>query len=112
MSVSDDDLVQIAWPDGFDEFAWEVQAKGYLREVVVTTHGRRYSLDFYDNVRLAQDVEEDLALQHIAVLTNVIVVPLVTRQAIEAAVSAEESRNGFAGFVALNPDEEGGLGQI
>jgi hypothetical protein len=33
-------------PEGFDEYAWEVEAKGYFSEAMLSFSGKRYRLKF------------------------------------------------------------------
>lgn len=41
-------------PVDFDDYAWEVESKGWFGEAVVVAQGKRYKLNFYDPVRLTQ----------------------------------------------------------
>jgi hypothetical protein len=92
---------KIEFPEGFDEFEWEVEAKGWLQGVVVTIDRRRYKVTFYDPTRLAQDIEGELQERSVYLESNVLVVQSVTRanmqKAVEAVVKAE-------GYVALIPE--------
>lgn len=80
--------VTIEFPSGFDDYEWEVEAKGWLQGVVATIDGRRYPLTFYDPTRLSQDIEEELARGTGFFEPNVFVVRSVDREHIESAVAA------------------------
>ena len=70
---------KLEFPAGFDERAvFEHEAKGWLPGVVVTAEGVRFELLFYDPVRLAQDVEEELRHAPFVFESNLVVIPSVT----------------------------------
>jgi len=47
----------IKFPEGFHKYAWEVEAKGWLPDILITINHHHYRVTFYDPTRLAQDVE-------------------------------------------------------
>jgi hypothetical protein len=47
-------------PADFDDYEWEVEAKGWFSEARMIVAGKRYRLNFYDAVRLAQTIQDDL----------------------------------------------------
>jgi hypothetical protein len=94
---------EIEFPKGFDEFEWEVEAKGWLQGVVVTIERRRYRVTFYDPTRLAQDIADELQEKSVYLESNVLVVPSVTRAHMEKAV---ETVVKAGGHVDLIPVEE------
>jgi hypothetical protein len=77
---------QVEFPEGFDDYAWEVESKGWLQGVIVIIDNHRYSLTFYDPVRLRQDVEAELNSAPAFFEPNLVIVPAVTRKHIESAV--------------------------
>lgn len=79
---------RVEFPEDFEDYAWEVEAKGWLQGVVVVIDGRRYPLTIYDLTRLAQDVEEEVGSGETFFERNLVVVSSVTREHIEAAVAA------------------------
>lgn len=86
------DLVRcrVLFPDWYDELAEVVaEHKGWLPEVrVELADGRRVPVHFYDPVRLAQDLEEDVKWGRPCIAEpGLIVVPTVTREAIRQAVA-------------------------
>lgn len=95
--------INVEYPPRFDEYAWEVQAKGWLPGVVGVIQGRRYSVTVYDKIRLAQDVDDSLKRGDVFMERNLLVVRSVTRENIAAAF-AEIVRTGRVGD--LQPDEE------
>lgn len=85
-----------------EEWIWT--SKGYI-VVQVEVEGPppvRYSLTMRDPTRLAQDVEAEVADSHMFSESNVIVLPSIDRQSIEAAVRGLSDR----GFRGLVPDED------
>lgn len=75
-------------PDDFADYAWEVEAKGVLWDARVVLESRELLVTFYDPVRLAQDVEEDVESQHSFVVGNLIVVKRLTVDEMTGAVAA------------------------
>lgn len=85
----------LIFPDDFDDYAWEVEAKGWFNDVVVETDGQRFRITFYDIARLSQDIEDELSANAAFVEKNVVVVRNVTRVAIEQAVKFIAISEGF-----------------
>ena len=55
--------MNIKFPDYYDDFAeFEHEGKGYLSDVLVEFDGVFYSFDFYDPMRLIQDVNEEVGV--------------------------------------------------
>ena len=79
--------IHLEFPPGFEDYEWEVEAKGWLQGVVAVVDGRRYPLTFYDQTRLSQDVEEEIKRGPGFFEPNVIVVRSVTREHIESSVA-------------------------
>ena len=81
-------------PD-FDEADWKLWAiKGYMLNVEFCVRGDRYMLNFFQPVRLAQDVERDLERCGVFFMPNLIVIPALTKSEIERAAKwlAQPSR--------------------
>lgn len=74
-------------PNDFDEYAWEVEAKGWFSDVMVNIAGKVYKLNFYDPARLNQEIEDDFSGNVAFVGGNLVVVRAVNRANIEIAVS-------------------------
>jgi hypothetical protein len=75
----------LIFPEGFDDYAWELASKGVFNEARLEFQGRWYRLMFYDPVRLGQDIEEELRRGGVFFEPNLVVVPTVTRQDMENA---------------------------
>ncbi|MBN9680904.1 MULTISPECIES: hypothetical protein [unclassified Corallococcus] len=78
--------IVLEFPPGFDDYAWEVEAKGWLPGVVAVIQGRRYTLTVYDPARLSQDVEDALKSGKVFLERNLVVVASVTRERIVSAI--------------------------
>ncbi len=89
-------------PSHFDEDASLIATKGWLQGVAILVADRRYEPVFYDPVRFAQTVTDDVRDQGVAVPENVVIVPEVTRVHIEGAVS-RLAADDFALLRALPP---------
>jgi hypothetical protein len=75
-------------PDDFEDYGWEVEAKGWFSEARVIASDARYRINFYDPARLSQEIQDELASGRIFFEPNVIIVRAVTRANMERA--AEE----------------------
>lgn len=81
----------ILFPEDYDELAaFEHSKKGYLRDVVVRLESAGdYILYFIDPVRLQQDLESEVESGRSYLSEpNMIVIPEVTREAIETTVAS------------------------
>ncbi|MFI1212601.1 hypothetical protein ACH4UV_33990 [Streptomyces sp. NPDC020802] len=79
---------RIEWPVPMDEDDWAMQeVKGWL-DVTVGWDGGRQLVEVYDPVRLAQTVELELDQVGRFTARCLLVVPSVTRENIESAMSA------------------------
>ncbi|WP_329257096.1 hypothetical protein [Streptomyces pseudovenezuelae] len=89
---------RIEWPAPMDEPDWAIQEmKGWIGDVTVVWDGGTRVFEIYDPVRLAQTVA--LEIEQIGRFTakNLLVVPSVTRESIETAISAIADR-GFRAY--------------
>jgi hypothetical protein len=82
--VSDFSLI---FPEGYEDYAWELESKGCFSEARLEFQGRRYRLTFYDPARLGQDIENELQRGGVYFEPNLVVVPAVTRQNMEKAAA-------------------------
>lgn len=79
---------RIEWPEPMDEYDWAIQeAKGWLN-VTVTWGAGRQVVEVYDPVRLAQSVASEIDRLGRFTSRSLLVVPSVTRENIESAISA------------------------
>ena len=76
----------LIWPDGFEDYAWQLEAKGRCSGVVIKVGGRSVKPVFYDPVRLKQDLDEEISSKRYFLERNLIVLETVSREAIEAVV--------------------------
>ena len=78
--------LSLALPADFDEYEWEVTSKGYFSDARITVADRHYRLNFYDPVRLNQEIESEFGRGAIFFEPNLLVVQSVTRSNMERAV--------------------------
>ena len=76
----------LIFPAEFDDYASEVESKGWFSDVRLNFRGRRYGLTFYDPVRLGQEIEGEHQRGDVFFEPNLVVVRSVTRQNMEKAV--------------------------
>jgi hypothetical protein len=97
---ADDDLdrqrtLQVVYPALMDDHDWAMtEAKGWIEIAVRSIEGEK-AITFYDPVRLAQQVADAMTGSGYFAESTVVVVPTVTREAIEAVI-ARMAESGFA----------------
>lgn len=74
-----------ALPLDFADYEWEVTAKGRFSEARMTVAGKQYRLNFYDAVRLGQEVESELERGSVFFEPNLLIVRSVTKAEMERA---------------------------
>lgn len=74
-------------PQGYEEYASEVESKGWFSDATLAYSGRRYRLSFYDPVRLAQEIDSKMQRGRVFFETNLMVIRSVTRPNMENAVT-------------------------
>jgi hypothetical protein len=82
MTMTDFSLVL---PADFEDYAWEVQAKGCFADAILTVAGRCYRLNFYDPTRLNQEIESELERGVAFAEPNLVIVRAVTRSNMQQA---------------------------
>jgi hypothetical protein len=92
---------ELQFPPYFDEVQFEITAKGYFADATIIVGERRYRPAFYDPVRLAQDLQDELATNGVFVERSIVVVDQVTRELIERAVAGLARGN----FQGIAPEE-------
>lgn len=86
-------------PADFADYEWEVTAKGYFPDVRMTVSGKHYRLNFYDTIRLGQEVQSELERGRMFFVPNLVIVRSVTRADMEGAVQ-ELVSSGYAASLA------------
>jgi hypothetical protein len=90
----------IELPADFDEYEWQAEAKGWYSEARMIVSGKRYQLNFYDAVRLAQTIEDDLQSGGVFFEPNLVVVRRVTESEMERAAELLVQSGQVASLVA------------
>jgi len=75
-------------PSDFDDYGWEVEAKGWFSGARIIASDTRYPINFYDQARLSQQIQDEVAAGQIFFEPNLVVIRAVTRTNMENA--AEE----------------------
>src|SRR5262249_33513651 len=75
------------FPEDYEEYAWEVEAKGWFSAATLTFAGKRFRLNFYDSRRLAQEIEGKFERGRVFFEPNLVVVQSLTRSNMENAVA-------------------------
>jgi hypothetical protein len=87
---------EVIYPVDMGEYEWwETESKGWL-QVTVRWDAVERAISFYDPVRLSQSMNVDLVRQGYFA-ERIIVVPRLTREAVESAVRAI-AQHGFTEF--------------
>ena len=79
---------ELVLPDDFDDYAWEVEAKGCLLDATVRWSGYDFVVSFYDPVRLAQTIASDLEQSSQTAFDRLVVLSHLTREGVCAAARA------------------------
>ncbi len=77
---------KLSFPDDFDDYEWELESKGWFNGAVVVCQESNYRLSFYDPVRLAQEIEDELSSTAVFMEENLVVINSVDRAHMEKAV--------------------------
>jgi hypothetical protein len=104
-AVSEEEIVGVEYvirfPDYFDEYAGEIEAKGYFADLEIDVGGLKYKPPLYDTVRVRQECEDHLTGGGAAFAErNLVVLSKITREQIGAGI-AELARTEFH---ALSPE--------
>ena len=95
---------ELVFPADYDEYAWEYEAKGYIVGVLLVTAENSYPLNFFEPVRLAQDIGGFLDRNPVYFEPNLVVVPSVTRDhMLEAARYISSHPSLMSGLVPVVP---------
>lgn len=73
-------------PTDFADYEWEVTSKGCFSEAQLSVAGKNYRLNFYDAVRLGQEIKSGLERGGVFFEANLIVVRSVTEEEMARAV--------------------------
>jgi hypothetical protein len=73
-------------PHDFDDYAWEVESKGCFDDVLLEYQGKTYKLNFYDPIRLAQEISDELIVNDVFIEYNLLVIKSVDRLNIKNAI--------------------------
>jgi hypothetical protein len=83
---------QVIYPSSMDDYDWYMtESKGWI-EVTVQWATRRKTITFYDPTRLAQEVQSAVTRSGYFAESAVVVLPAVTKEAIEAVVAQMAQR--------------------
>lgn len=74
-----------ALPSDFADYEWEVTAKGCFSEARLTVAEKSYRLNFYDVVRLGQEIESEFERGGLFFEPNLVIVRSVTKAEMEGA---------------------------
>ncbi len=88
------------FPTSYDEYASEVDSKGWFGEATFEFSGKHYRLNFYDPVRLQQEIDSEIQRVHFYFEPNLVVVPSLTRQNMENAFRLLIESGGVSSLIA------------
>ena len=85
--------VQVVYPFAMDDYDWAMtETKGWI-EITVQWANRRKTINFYDPTRLAQEVQSAATRSGYFAESAVVVLPAVTKEAIEAVIAKMAQRH-------------------
>ncbi len=81
--------MKIKYPIEWDSYSeYEIECKGWLPGVELMLNDQIYQLTFYDPVRLAQDLADDIQSGKIAIVEKgLMVIPSITKENIIRAIN-------------------------
>ena len=77
---------EVIFPEGFEDYAWEVESKGWLDGIIIKYEGHEYRPVFYDPIRLAQTIADDLSSTGCFLEKNLVVVERINRENLLSAI--------------------------
>lgn len=72
-------------PADFDDYAWELEPKGWFTGALLIVDGQRYPLSFYDLFRLGQTIADTHARDDAFFEPNLVVLQAVTKANMQKA---------------------------
>ena len=76
---------KLALPNDFDDYAWEVESKGWF-EATAEFDNKRFTITFYDQARLSQVIADELESVPAFYESNLFVLKSVDRNNMERAI--------------------------
>jgi hypothetical protein len=92
---------QLVIPDDFDDYSWEVESKGWFNGAMAIFEGVHYRVVFYDPIRLAQEIEDELKENSVFFESNRLVVNAVNRKHMEKAIEVMANTEKYKNMVAI-----------
>lgn len=84
---------QVIYPSSMDDYDWAMtETKGWV-EITIQWATRRKTVTFYDPTRLAQEVQSAVTRSGYFAESAVVVLPAVTKEAIEAVIAQMAQRD-------------------
>jgi hypothetical protein len=78
---------ELVLPTDFDDYAWELESKGYFTDAAVQIGDKHVGVSFYEPTRLSQDIAEELAAGRPFAISRLLVVERVTLENMRIAVT-------------------------
>lgn len=89
-------------PDDFDDYSWEVESKGWFSLAVAEIDNNRYEINFYDPVRLSQEIESEFEYtSSVFYEKNLLIIPTVDRIHMEKAIEEIVNSKRYLEMVAI-----------
>lgn len=90
---------KLVLPDDFDDYSLEIVSKGWFNDAIAIIAGNRYKITFYDQVRLSQDIQEELGRATVFFEPNLLIIKSVDRKHMEKAIKSIAIDGMHAGMV-------------
>ena len=97
-------LPKLILPDDFDDRAVdEIRMKGWFNAKVEIADGRHYEVNFYDSIRLQQEIAWDFTKLNMPCFAEpgIVVIPEITVEAIQRALNYLAEHHYFSYFSPL-----------
>ncbi|MBM7788667.1 hypothetical protein [Tenggerimyces flavus] len=90
--------IEVTFPEDLDGYEGIIESKGCLFGVRAVVDGVVHEVTVYDEVRLMQELRDELQARGSSLIVKMLVVPRVTREEIVQAIR-RFARSGFAGSI-------------
>lgn len=99
---------QIIFPEDIEDYEWLIPAKGYVLNIIVLFKKNRYALEYYDPIRLLQDIKARLSNEDFFFEPNIVLIPTVNRENVVSCINKLVSSNQIELFCPEKPVDENG----
>lgn len=79
-------MYEIIFPIDFDEYLWEYQAKGWVKNIILKNESYEKSIEVYDYHRFMQDFNDEIKNDDFLFFENILLVKEIDKEMISDAI--------------------------